>query len=563
MQPSTDETQQAGESTAGEATGSGTEETGPSQGTGDTTSVTQGPGKPDPGKPTNPPTNKVPEPERKLIGNTYTAGFPVVEKKEKLSIMTIAIPTFGDLQKNVFTKDFEKMTNVQIEWILVPEERIEERKVLALQSGNMPDVFSLYTTSIRPYERASYSKSGAFVDVSETIKTYGPNIQKAFEDVPEAKALCTDPDTGKIHSLPLLAETKVGHTLAINKTWLNKLGLKIPQTVEELYEVMVAFKNEDPNGNGVKDEIPFATFMINNGLFTPWGITAFVQPDKSGKLIYTPTTENQRQALLFWNKVYKEGLMDKSNLGDMSGDWLKYRQMISGGKVGIWQWQNVNDFSEGLLKQYVPFAWPTANLTNGPLKTKDILAGDPAGAGGFYITKSCKNIPMAVRVLDYFYTDDGYMYKTYGAPGKYYTKSGSNYQMKAFENGAERKDAPGWLLNGAGYLRNGKMLDAPGKTSVQKARDSFMADANKVYLDRIKEVGAKPILQVFTANEAQRLKKYQIFTDMHWLYLMRFVDGGLNISTGWNGFVQEMNAKGLADYMKIQQAAYDRAKNIK
>ena len=42
----------------------------------------------------------------------------------------------------------------------------------------------------------------------------------------------------------------------IRKDWLRKLGLKEPKTVEELYEVLIAFRDKDPNGNGKKDEIP-------------------------------------------------------------------------------------------------------------------------------------------------------------------------------------------------------------------------------------------------------------------------------------------------------------------
>ncbi len=507
-------------------------------------------------------TTRRPAHGRKLIGNTFTTGFPIVKNKEKLKIMTIGSPSYGDLQKNAFTKDFEQMTNVQIEWVLVPEEKINERKVLALQSGNLPDMFSLYTTSITDAEVANYSKNGAFVDLTAAIEAYGENIKRVFEKIPAAKAVSTSLENKKIYTLPYITETKVAHTLAINQVWLNKLGLPIPKTMDEFYDTLVAFKNEDPNGNGQNDEIPFATFMINNGLFIPWGISDFLAIGKDGKLVYTPTTENQRRALIFWNKVYKEDLMDKSSLGDMAGDWQKYRQLISGGKVGIWQWQNVNDFSEVLLKQYVPISWPSAGLNLNNLPSNTVKVGATVGGRGFIITKACKNVPMAVRVADFFYSDDGYMYKMYGAPGKYYTKIGDNYQMKSFKEGDEKKDAPGTLLNGINYLMDGKKLDAPGKTSVEKARAGFMTKANNEYLRRVKETGSKQVFRIFSPTEADRLNRYTVVdgNTVHWNYLMRFIKDEFNIQTQWSTFVQNVESKGLAEYMKIQQTAFDRGK---
>ena len=46
-------------------------------------------------------------------------------------------------------------------------------------------------------------------------------------------------------------------TLGINKTWLDKLGLEVTETLDDFYDVCMAFKTQDPNGNGIADEIPF------------------------------------------------------------------------------------------------------------------------------------------------------------------------------------------------------------------------------------------------------------------------------------------------------------------
>lgn len=48
----------------------------------------------------------------------------------------------------------------------------------------------------------------------------------------------------------------------INKVWLDKLGLEVPTTLAELKEVLIAFRDGDPNGNGIQDEIPMDMYAI-------------------------------------------------------------------------------------------------------------------------------------------------------------------------------------------------------------------------------------------------------------------------------------------------------------
>ena len=77
---------------------------------------------------------------------------------------------------------------------------------------------------------------------------------------------------GHIYAFPWIEELGAGkeniHSIDtfpwINVEWLNNLGLDMPTNAEELKEVLLAFKNDDPNGNGQADEIPLS-FIINHG----------------------------------------------------------------------------------------------------------------------------------------------------------------------------------------------------------------------------------------------------------------------------------------------------------
>lgn len=86
---------------------------------------------------------------------------------------------------------------------------------------------------------------------------------------------------GTVRALPIGDETAhntIDSQLWINQKWLDKLNLDMPQTPEEFKEVLIAFRDKDPNGNGIQDEIPF-TFQdawgwgnaIEN-VFGAWGV---------------------------------------------------------------------------------------------------------------------------------------------------------------------------------------------------------------------------------------------------------------------------------------------------
>lgn len=94
--------------------------------------------------------------------------------------------------------------------------------------------------------------------MSGMIDEYAPNIQEAFEEHPELEYLATA-DDGGVYGIPKYQRFWPDTYLRqmINVQWLENLGLEKPETFDELYEVLLAFKENDANGNGdPNDEIP-------------------------------------------------------------------------------------------------------------------------------------------------------------------------------------------------------------------------------------------------------------------------------------------------------------------
>ncbi len=132
----------------------------------------------------------------------------------------------------------------------------KEQLNLALASGDLPDV--IMNVDVSPEQQMIYGEQGIFVSFTDLIEKYGDNTKKIFQEMPEVKGAITAPGN-KIYSLPYINECyhcSLDYKMYVYKPWLDKLGLKEPTTTEEFYQMLKAFKEKDPNGNGKADEIP-------------------------------------------------------------------------------------------------------------------------------------------------------------------------------------------------------------------------------------------------------------------------------------------------------------------
>jgi len=101
-----------------------------------------------------------------------------------------------------------------------------------------------------------YGPEGAFVPLDDLIEEHAPNIKAFFDEHPDLRSAATSAD-GNLYYIPYLPDGKYGRGYFIRQDWLATLGLEEPQNVEELHKVLTAFRNDDPNGNGETDEVPF------------------------------------------------------------------------------------------------------------------------------------------------------------------------------------------------------------------------------------------------------------------------------------------------------------------
>lgn len=190
---------------------------------------------------------------------------PLSEEKVTLRVLQVQNPAVENYETNTFTQWLEEQTNVHIEWQTAPLEEREAALTLRLASGDYPDIIMDFNPS--PSVIQLYGSQGMFLPLNDLIEQHGPMTKLHWETTPAARVASTAPD-GNIYSLPSINDCyhcTMSAKLWINREWLDTLGLEMPQTTEEYAEVLRAFKDGDPNGNGEADEIPLTGSAIQGG----------------------------------------------------------------------------------------------------------------------------------------------------------------------------------------------------------------------------------------------------------------------------------------------------------
>lgn len=194
---------------------------------------------------------------------------------------------------------------------------------LKIAANEMPDMFI-------PQQgiENSLAKNGAIADLTELLPKYAPNVWNTIPKEMWEVVKANDPTgQGKIYYIPGVVDYG-RYAAMIRQDWLDKLGLPMPKTQDEYVQVLKAFRDNDPNGNGLKDEIPTggreqARWMDH--LFAMYGVAMFEgYPDwdvYDGQLTYSAVTPNMKAALEFLSELYQEGLIDKESLLNTKDKW--------------------------------------------------------------------------------------------------------------------------------------------------------------------------------------------------------------------------------------------------
>jgi putative aldouronate transport system substrate-binding protein len=525
------------------------------------------------------PTTKAPE----AAAAVAPAGtFPIVKDKITLTVMVVQTNGVESYVNNEFTKWLEEKTNIHLEFDIAPTATAENRQKLNLTvaSGKLPDIIMNFGLPLDYQQTLADQK--LIIPMDDLIAKYGDEFAKAMKEFPQMKDMFSLAD-GKMYSLPHINDCfhcQHSQKAWIYKPWLDKLGLKMPTTTDELEQVLIAFKTKDPNGNGKADEVPWSgaataswhaaldqfimnAFVYNSGLGAVNHM--FVE---NGKIKMAYAEPGWKEGLLYLNKLYKEGLIDPqiftNSMTEHKGISENPDAVLQGFTQAGWPGMFIDWMGKsGRWKDYVPVA---------PLKGPTGLQQSPETPYGFgstgavLISKSNKYPEATYRLIDLMYSYEATMRSVYGRPGIEWAES---------KPGAES-------IAGTGTPRYNILVpwsEQPQSITWQQAAPTYRsttfrlewqefnpADPLERYLyqwsrDLYKPYG-KPQLEVpplvFTSEQSSKLGTLNtaLLTYSDEMYAS-FVTGKTDIATGWDKYLADLKTNGLEDFLKIYQDAYD------
>lgn len=496
-------------------------------------------------------------------GNFNQTGMPIVKEPITLKVLTTRWGNMGDsFTKNEFLKDLEAKSNVKIEWQVNSLNDWSEQKGIMLASGELPDIIIGFQTF---NDSDIMNNLDLFLPLNELISKYMPNYSKALEEMPDLKKITIFPD-GNMYSMAKnlpLRPTACNQPI-INKKWLDNLGLQVPTTLDELYNVLKAFKDKDANGNGdPNDEIPISgTKGLSMDLLNPFGITDIngykVMVNADNTLTYYPASEAYKEGIKWLNKLYTEGIIDPEAFTQDDSMLSAKRQDPNVSKVGFeYAWTPDSNFGK----------WSSEYEVIAPIKGydgKQYTGGDPNGVSSIMrnevlITKDCKNPEAAARWVDEFYTGEASIQNFWGGIGTVITRhDDGTYTLNDPPAGTS---ADAWYWDSSLRDFGPKYISKEFEKKIKLSANS--GDGLKVTLSKIADGTITiPYPNVMFTNEENELRptittdidKYVESTRAHWI-----TEGG--IDKGWDEYVKKLNTMGLKELMKIYQDAYNRYAN--
>ena len=461
-------------------------------------------------------------------------------------------------------------TGITIEWTELAAGTAAERIPLMLSSGDLPDVFWAVLSDAQVLQ----NESNLFA-MEDYMEDFAPNSLATYDQLGvDWKEIATTPSGhifGFLGRYESLYENTGDGIQIINKAWLDKVGMDVPTTLDEFTEVLRAFKEKDPNGNGQADEIPYCfsedmwcAYATNTMGW--WGIgdgagsdTTSSKSTRDGKVTGSVNTDEYRQYLEYTHSLYAEGLMDQEGF---SQNTEVFSTKIKSGQVGTYFcWTALEYLTSEQAEDWVVMPPIQAiegvdPIANGEVDRSTIQKNK------WVITTSCEHPEAAMRLWDYQARDvESKMTVAMGEKGKLWDEyeDGSGYYFIVPDDTTpeftfEHMKYTYGVVNDPPLLTKEETPKNDGEISPSAAlRDSMVDQVDEYFLPKEDQLP-----QIYVSTEAIDQRTF-IETDL-FAYIKEFrAQAIMNGFTDdeWNNYVSQLDAYGYQDWLQWYQDMMD------
>ncbi len=496
----------------------------------------------------------------------YTAQLPLCEERGTITALAKNVNLMGPLADLNITEygqfdywdDLTEMTNVEVDFKYFSFMAWSEQYNLFIAAGDYTDfvVGGDYSSGLLAGVEDEYIR-----DLSSIIEEYAPNYYNRVVDLGYEEKVKTDGYWLTINSF--YDEYRENQGMLIRKDWLDELGMDIPQTWDEFYEVLLAFKTEyDPfKVIDINSECSMTNF---GGFDFPYysvamGSLPYYQVD--GVVRCSIIEDCYKEYLQTLKQYYDDGIIEKDFM-TRSYDPMnsQFNGWIQTNDLGLWN-ASIEGIStvESLEKdegfEIAPLVGPMEN--EGDVKQcSELTISDQSST---IITTGCDDdeLELVMKWLDFWYTDEGVRLYNYGLEGIDYTVT---------ENGVEFTEETvnnEYGLSLDQYLRCrtpfANLTGMSIRTRTASQYDELQMQAWDLWTS-VAVDGDRAIPSGATLGADEGAERSQIGADICTYAdenIPQFIMGELNFEEDWDNFVQTCENMNIARCIELTQEAYD------
>ena len=501
---------------------------------------------------------------------------PIVSEPTTLEMAVKSVSNVTDFDTHPFWVWLQEQTGVKLDFVVIPDAEATTKFNLLIASGDLPETFCMAYFEVGLDQQQIMADQGLILPLDDLIEQHGFWIKQAFQEHPELREQMSLLD-GKLYIVPHFADVlhvELVQKMWVYEPWLKTLGLEKPTTTNEWYEMLVAFKNEDPNGNGKADEVPMSggnwwmstidNFLMNPFVFTErrveWRRWMYLE---NGEIKASFAQPGWREGSAYLNKLYSESLLDPqcftndasrlTALGE--NPEVNLLGACSGGFPAGWtNWLSEESGRWKDWKMVSPLEGPTG-LRQCPY---DIYM--PISPQGMLITNECTKPEVAIRFVDFMYNEEATLRNAWGALGECW-----------------RWAEPGERAIGGGQAMFVQLNPEGGCTSGYNGQPTYQTAAQRTgvaesenptekilydgSLELMAPYGRKDMVLpylVFTQEQSQQVGELRVaIMNLADEAFAQFVTGGMNLGKDWDTYLGRLNDAGLPQLLQIYQDAYD------
>ncbi len=518
------------------------------------------------------------------LASSFPIPEPITSDPIKLIIGLPLSATVTDFDTNYMTSELKRLGNYEFEFVFFADEKEMAQKISMMVMNNVSDLPDVIMTGGRfsIAQLVQWAEAGAILPLNDYYYSATHYIDEAMQNTGMSKAdalkYITAPD-GNIYGMYRLNQSLLNENeerMFIYKPWLDKLGLEVPTNLDEFYQVLVAFRDCDPNGNGLRDEIPMmldnsslgfarrtmANFLMTGFVYTNYASNSYFTVDEKGVLRAAYASDGWREGLRYLNRLMSEGLFSDLSLS-IDQSQLKVLMSETETKVGV---------CSGTVSNYLG--------ATDPRRTEYYVLPALAGSAGRHtsvnlsmpevcmvITSACEHPEAAFRLGDLMCSSYFSVMTRWGQEGidwltpaeneeSLFAAMGYKALLKAVSAwGVEQNQ---WWAQMGPFIRDYSygvgMVAADNPYDTQRTIAQTLGEYIAL-TDRSLAIGAL----VYSEQEQEIVNEYEnALLNYAKESFSLFMNGDMSLENDWDAYLETLSNMGLDELTAAKQTAYNR-----